>query len=108
MSNIYKGILKNDKKFVLKNKTMLIVVVLLVLVGVIAFAQNRIQVKEKQRELDELSIKYEQQLAKNNELIEVIECDDVHEIAERMIDQARDELDYVFPGERVVIVSAGN
>lgn len=108
MRNIYKGIIKKDKKFVLKNHTTLIVVVLLVLVGIIAFAQNRIMVKEKQHELEVLSLRYDQQLAKNNDLIEIIECDDIHEITERMIDRARDELDYVFPGERVIIVTAGN
>ena len=94
-----------------KNKTglpgqwlMYCAVGLVVLLMAIALMQSGSTLKEKQAELDAILAQCELQQMENDALQDLMNNSD-DEYIER---KAREELDYVLPGERVYIIRSGN
>lgn len=104
MQNIIKK-LKKDKKGALTRQLLLYCVGgLVVLLAIISLAQSRNTVKEKKAELAAILAQCEEQRLENEALRELMNNSD-DEYIER---KAREELDYVLPGERVYIIRSGN
>lgn len=97
---IYKKLSKKLKAKPLFYGAVVIASILLVF----AIAQSRAAIKSADEELQQLRDQCEQQEIENNALRELLENSD-SEYIER---KAREELDYVFPGERVYVVRSGN
>jgi len=83
---------------------MYCVVGLVVLLMFIALMQSGSTLKEKQAELDAILAQCELQKMENDALQDLMNNSD-DEYIER---KAREELDYVLPGERVYIIRSGN
>lgn len=77
---------------------------LVVLLFAIALMQSRSTLKEKQAELDAILEQCSIQEMENEALQDIMNNSD-DEYIER---KAREELDYVLPGERVYIIRSGN
>jgi len=88
----------------LRKHKYLIIVALLLLVGVFAMTQVRASIRKKNEELAVLITQCEQQNAQNQALSELLENSD----DEYIEDKAREELNMVYPGERVYIIRPGN
>ncbi len=105
MNNFIKNLKKNIKKGTLTRRVIICCCVgLVVLLIFVTFAQSRNTLKEKQAELDALLAQCEEQELENEALRELMNNSD-DEYIER---KAREELDYVLPGERVYIIRSGN
>ncbi|MBQ9994127.1 MAG: septum formation initiator family protein [Clostridia bacterium] len=75
-----------------------------VLLVLVALIQSRVEIREKQETLDSILVQCEEQQMQNDALSDLLNNSD-DEYIER---KAREELDYVLPGERVYIVRYGN
>ena len=102
MKNFYR-MLTADKRSVLKKRGFALVIAFLIIIGVISLVRARIDISSKARELEAVTAQYEEQLAMNNELANLLNNSDDQYIEEK----AREELDMVFPGERVYIIRPG-
>ncbi len=73
---------------------------LLLLAGyfVISLINVNIQINDRKKEVEELNMRYEEQVAQNESLRNVIDGGDKDDYIERV---AREKLGYVMPGERV-------
>ena len=73
---------------------------LLLLAGyfVISLINVNIQINDRKKEAEELNVRYEEQVAQNEALRNVIDGGDKDDYIERV---AREKLGYVMPGERV-------
>jgi len=103
MNNIIKKSKKN-KNGLSGQMLMYCAVGLVVLLVIVALMQSRSTLKEKQAELDFILQQCELQQVENDALQELMNNSD-DEYIER---KAREELDYVLPGERVYIIRSGN
>ena len=104
MQNIIKKLKKNTKGGFTGQMIGYCVVGFFVLLVMISFAQSRNTVKEKKAELEAIKAQCEEQKLENEALRELMNNSD-DEYIER---KAREELDYVLPGERVYIIHSGN
>lgn len=83
---------------------MYCVVGLVVLLMAIALVQSQSTLREKQAELDAILAQCDMQQMENDALEDLMNNSD----AEYIERKAREELDYVLPGERVYIIKSGN
>lgn len=73
---------------------------------VISLVQAQIQIKDREKQAEEVSVQYEQQLAENERLQGVVDGGDENEYIERV---AREKLGYVMPDEKVYYnITPGN
>ena len=73
---------------------------------VISLVQTQLQIKEREKKVEEVSAQYEQQLAENERLQQVVDGGDQNEYIERV---AREKLGYVMPDEKVYYdITPGN
>lgn len=91
-----------------KNKGRISVVLVLALVALIGYfiinsIQLRMDIKDKTEQVSELSEQISEQDKANAELEEILDSENESEYLEQY---AREELDYVMPGERVYANSA--
>lgn len=91
-----------------KNKGRVSIILVLALVALIGYfvinsIQLRMDIKEKSEEVSELSEQIAQQDEENQELENILNSENESEYLEQY---AREELDYVMPGERVYANSA--
>lgn len=91
-----------------KNKGRISIVLVLALVALIGYfiinsIQLRMDIKDKSEQVSELSEQIAQQDRENAELEEILDSENESEYLEQY---AREELDYVMPGERVYANSA--
>lgn len=95
MKNTVKKNKRKPQKF-----SFILSIGLLFLAGyfVISLINVHMQINDRKKEVKELNARYEQQVAQNERLQNVIEGDDKDEYIERV---AREKLGYVMPGERV-------
>ena len=77
---------------------------LVVLLMAVALVQSRNTLREKQAELDAILAQCDLQQMENDALRDLMNNSD----AEYIERKAREELDYVLPGERVYIIRSGN
>ncbi len=103
MNNIIKKS-KKSKNGLSGQMLMYCAVGLVVLLVVVALMQSRSTLREKQEELDFILQQCDLQQMENDALQELMNNSD-DEYIER---KAREELDYVLPGERVYIIRSGN
>lgn len=71
---------------------------------VVSLVSGQIKVAQKQRELEGMTLKVEQQIEKNNELQRLMEEDDEEAYIERV---AREKLGHARPHERVFVDLTG-
>lgn len=100
VKKIYKKLSKKLKGTPLFYGAAIIAIILLLF----AIAQSRAAIKSSREELLQIQAQCELQQIENNALRELLENSD----AEYIERKAREELDYVLPGERVYIVRSGN
>ena len=106
MNSIIKKLKKKNNKSRLSGQILVYCAAgLVVLLVVIALMQSRNTIKEKQAELDSILAMCDEQQMENDALRELMNNSDDDEYIER---KAREDLDYVLPGERVYIVRSGN
>ncbi len=91
-----------------KNKGRISIVLVLALVALIGYfiinsIQLRMDIKEKSAQVSELSEQIAAQDKENADLEEILDSENASEYLEQY---AREELDYVMPGERVYANSA--
>lgn len=91
-----------------KNKGRISIVLVLALVALIGYfiinsIQLRMDIKEKTEQVSDLSEQISEQDKANAELEEILDSENESEYLEKY---AREELDYVMPGERVYANSA--
>ncbi|MBQ3604513.1 MAG: septum formation initiator family protein [Clostridia bacterium] len=91
-----------------KNKGRISIVLVLALVALIGYfiinsIQLRMDIKDKTEQVSELSEQISEQDKANAELEEILDSENESEYLEQY---AREELDYVMPGERVYANSA--
>ena len=91
-----------------KNKERISIVLVLALVALIGYfiinsIQLRMDIKDKTEQVSELSEQISEQDKANAELEEILDSENESEYLEQY---AREELDYVMPGERVYANSA--
>jgi len=86
---------KKEQKF-----SFILLIGLLFAIGyfAISFVNVRLNISQREKQLAELKIELEQQLAENARLQGVIDGEDQEEYIERI---AREKLGYVLPGEKV-------
>ena len=65
---------------------------------VISLINVNMQINDRKKEVEELNVRYEEQVAQNEALRNVIDGGDKDDYIERV---AREKLGYVMPGERV-------
>lgn len=105
MNSIIKNLKKKNNKNKLSGQFFAYCAVgLVVLLVVVALVQSRNSIKEKQAELDAIKAQCDMQQMENDALRDLMNNSD-DEYIER---KAREELDYVLPGERVYIIRSGN
>ena len=103
MNNFFLNTLKKKKQ--ISGQTLVFCALCLAfLLAVVALVQSRNEINERYEELAALELQCEQQLLENEALEDLLNNSD-DEYIER---KAREELDYVLPGERVYIVRSGN
>lgn len=106
MNSIIKKLKKKSNKKGLSGQILMYCAVgLVVLLVVIALVQSRNTINEKQAELDAILAMCDEQQLENDALRELMNNSDDDEYIER---KAREDLDYVLPGERVYIIRSGN
>ena len=106
MNSIIKKLKKKNNKSRLSGQILVYCAVgLVVLLVVIALVQSRNTINEKQAELDAILAMCDEQQLENDALRELMNNSDDDEYIER---KAREDLDYVLPGERVYIIRSGN
>ncbi len=104
MNNIFRK--SNKKKTGLSGQTLMYCLVGLgVLLAAIVLMHSSSSLKEKQAELDALIAQCDLQQMENEALRELMNNSDDDEYIER---KAREELDFVLPGERVYIIRSGS
>lgn len=96
------------KKFSIFNldrrKLVYIAVAVVLAFSVVAIAKSRAEINDKKAQLEALQMQCAQQQMEIDNLYDLINRND-REYIER---KAREELDYVLPGERVYIVRGGS
>jgi len=97
-------IFKNISQKLSGNSLWYCALALVLVLLVVGLAQSRSAIKTKKAELEAIQMQCELQQIENDALDELLKNSD-DEYIER---KAREELDYVLPGERVYIVRSGN
>ncbi len=106
MNSIIKKLKKKNSKNRLSGQILMYCAAgLIVLLVVIALMQSRNTINEKQAELNSIKAMCDEQRMENDALRELMNNSDDDEYIER---KAREDLDYVLPGERVYIIRSGN
>ncbi len=80
--------------------SFILAVCLLLVAGyfIISLINTQMEIKERKDEIEQLDAQYQQQIAENESLQNVIDNDDRDSYIERV---AREKLGYVMPGEKV-------
>lgn len=93
------------KKIKLNSQNLVTVAVVFLLVFcVVALVQSRSDIKSKRQELASIQAQCVNQQMENDALNDMLNNSD----AEYIERKAREDLDYVLPGERVYIIRSGN
>lgn len=91
-----------------KKHSFILSMALLLVAGyfVIGLVQTQLQIREREKQAEEVSAQYEQQLAENKRLQSVVDGGDEKAYIERV---AREKLGYVMPDEKVYYdITPGN
>lgn len=105
--NSMERIRKNLKKFSQKlPKVTMVYIAFVIFMGIVLMSMLRSYsaIQTKRAELEQVQAQCELQQMENDALSELLENSD----AEYIERKAREELDYVLPGERVYIIRPGN